>query len=98
MQNRDSIGVRNSVFLCFVINFSHFKRCFEKRRMHDSNIDLISKICLTRSSRTAIFAHDRHLEIDVADEALRVLVVEGESTSAVDFCADKFDRSLKCLN
>ena len=66
--------------------------------MHDSNIDIISKRCLTRSARTAIFAHDRHLEIDVADAALRVPVVEGESTSAVDFCADKFDRSLKCLN
>ena len=33
MQKQDSIRVSNSVFSCFVINFSHFKRCFENRRM-----------------------------------------------------------------
>ena len=33
MQKRDSIRVRNSVFSCFVINYSHFKRCFKIQRM-----------------------------------------------------------------
>ena len=33
MQKPDSIRVRNSVFSCFVINYSHFKKCFENRRM-----------------------------------------------------------------
>ena len=33
MQKRDSIRVRNSVFSSFVINYSHFKRCFKNQRM-----------------------------------------------------------------
>ena len=33
MQKQDLIRVRNSVFSCFVINYSHFKRCFKNRRM-----------------------------------------------------------------
>ena len=54
--------------------------------MHDSNLNLFSKSCLSRDSRVAIF----HV-------ALRVPVVEGGSTSAVEFRAE-FDRSLKRLN
>ena len=33
MQKRDSIRLSNCVFSCFVINDSHFKRCFKNQRM-----------------------------------------------------------------
>ena len=33
MQKRDSICVRNRLFSCFVINYSHFESGFKNRRM-----------------------------------------------------------------